>query len=200
MDVLKTMNIILIRHGQTKWNLEMRYQGILDSNLTTKGKQQARDNAKKLLKKFNNFDNIKIFASPLGRAKSSAYIICDELNISKNKIIFDERLKEFNYGIFEGKTRDECRKIYPKELQDREANKWSYEIENGDSYIEVSKRLKSWLNDIKDEDIVIIIAHEMINRVLRGLYLNLSTNNILLLRQKNDIILILNNGIEEVIE
>jgi len=188
------MNLILIRHGETKWNLEMRYQGLLDSDLTTKGKQQVRDNALKLAKKFKTFDNIKIFSSPLGRAKKSAYIICDNLNIDRKKIIFEDRLKEFNYGIFEGKTRDE---IDSNKLKEREANKWSYEIEDGDSYIKVSDRLKSWLDEIKDEDVVIIIAHEMINRVLRGVYLNLLSDEIVLLRQRNDIIIHLDNGIEK---
>ncbi len=188
------MNLILIRHGETKWNLEMRYQGLLDSDLTTKGKQQVRDNALKLAKKFKTFDNIKIFSSPLGRAKKSAYIICDNLNIDRKKIIFEDRLKEFNYGIFEGKTRDE---IDSNKLKEREANKWSYEIEDGDSYIKVSDRLKSWLDEIKDEDVVIIIAHEMINRVLRGIYLNLLSDEIILLRQRNDIIIHLDNGIEK---
>ncbi len=172
----------------------MRYQGLLDSDLTTKGKQQVRDNALKLAKKFKTFDNIKIFSSPLGRAKKSAYIICDNLNIDRKKIIFEDRLKEFNYGIFEGKTRDE---IDSNKLKEREANKWSYEIEDGDSYIKVSDRLKSWLDEIKDEDVVIIIAHEMINRVLRGVYLNLLSDEIVLLRQRNDIIIHLDNGIEK---
>ena len=172
----------------------MRYQGLLDSDLTTKGKQQVRDNALKLAKKFKTFDNIKIFSSPLGRAKKSAYIICDNLNIDRKKIIFEDRLKEFNYGIFEGKTRDE---IDSNKLKEREANKWSYEIEDGDSYIKVSDRLKSWLDEIKDEDVVIIIAHEMINRVLRGIYLNLLSDEIILLRQRNDIIIHLDNGIEK---
>ena len=190
------MNLTLIRHGETKLNLENRYQGICNSDLTIKGKQQAKDNGLKLLKNFNNFDNIKIFSSPLGRAKHSAYIILDTLKIDKKKIIFDDRLKEFNYGIFEGKTKDECNRLYPQELKDREANKWSYRIKDGNSYIEIKDRLKSWFDEIQDDDIVIVIAHEMINRVIRGIYLNLKNEEILLLRQKNNVILNLNNSIE----
>ena len=190
------MNLILIRHGETKWNLENRYQGILDSNLTIKGKQQVKSNAQKLLNHFKNFNNIKIFSSPLNRAKNSAYIICDELEIDRAKIIFDDRLKEFNYGIFEGKTKDECNRIYPKILEDRESNKWSYQIEGGESYIKVANRLKEFIKIVQNEKIVIIIAHEMVNRVLRGLYLNLSNDKILQLRQSNDMIINLCNGVE----
>jgi len=190
------MNLILIRHGETKWNLENRYQGILDSDLTSKGKRQAKANAQKLLNHFKDFNNIKIFSSTLERAKNSAYIICDELEIDRAKIIFDDRLKEFNYGIFEGKTKDECNRIYPKILEDRESNKWSYQIEGGESYIEVANRLKEFIKIVQNEKIVIIIAHEMVNRVLRGLYLNLSNDKILQLRQSNDMIINLCNGVE----
>jgi len=188
--------IYLIRHGQTEWNLEGRYQGQKDSPLTQNGKEQARLNALKLQKDIDSFDEVKIFASPLGRAKESAFIICDELNIDRERINFDERIKEFDYGIFEGELKSFCQTTYAKEFNEREADKWNYQIENGESYALVTKRLKFWLDEIKDEKIVILIAHEMINRALRGLYLNLEQNRTLKLRQSNDLVLLL-QGAEE---
>ena len=192
--------IILVRHGQTKWNVEGRYQGRLNSDLTEKGKEQAKSNASKIAKVLKLNEPFKIFSSPLGRAKESCYIICDELGIDKKEIIFDERISEFNYGIFEGKTRDECREKYPQVLEERESNKWSYQIEDGESYILVSKRLKSWLESIADEKVVVVVAHEMVNRALRGIYCDLDNASMLELRQANDLVLKLENSEEITIE
>lgn len=192
--------IILLRHGQTEWNLDGRYQGQKDSPLTDKGKKQAKNNALKLKESIENFDKIKIFSSPLGRAKSTAFIICDELNIDRDKIIFEKRISEFDFGIFEGELKSFCQTTYAKEYNAREADKWSYEIENGESYELVTKRLKLWFDEVKDEEVIIVIAHEMINRALRGFYLNLEQSEILKLRQPNDVVLVLEeSGEREII-
>ncbi len=183
--------IILIRHGETIWNREGRFQGRLNSPLTKKGKNQAKENGKKLKDIVSK--DIKIFSSPLGRAKETAYIISDELGISRDKIIFDNRIIEFDYGIFEGKKRIDV--MNSKEFKDREANKWYYKIENGESYEIVSHRVKSFLESIRDEDEVIVIAHEMVNRTIRGLYCNYSKDKTLTLRQPNDTIFTLHHVI-----
>jgi Fructose-2,6-bisphosphatase len=195
----KLPTIILVRHGQTKWNVEGRYQGRLNSDLTEKGKEQAKENALKIAKVLNPTKPFKIFSSPLGRAKESCYIICDALGVDKTEVIFDERISEFNYGIFEGKTKAECQEKYPQVLAERKANKWSYQIENGESYILVTQRLKSWLESVQDEKTVVMVAHEMVNRALRGLYCNLDSNSMLDLRQGNDIIIKLENSEENIV-
>jgi len=187
----KYPTIYLIRHGETEWNLEGRYQGQKNSPLTQKGREQARLNALKLQKEIKCFDEVKIFSSPLGRAKDSAFIICDELNINRDRIIFDERIKEFDYGIFEGQLKSFCQTAYAQAFNAREANKWNYQIEGGESYEIVSQRLQPWLDEIKDEKTVIVIAHEMINRTLRGLYFDFEQNKTLKLRQPNDLVLLL---------
>ena len=191
--------ILLIRHGETKWNTEGRYQGVLNSDLTQKGKEQTKANAVKVGKVFNINKPFKIFSSPLGRAKESSYIICDTLGVDKNRIIFDERISEFNYGIFEGKTKDECKRDYPQLFIQREANKWAYQIEDGESYILVANRVKLWLESIKNEKFVVVVAHEMVNRVIRGLYCKLDSDSILLLRQSNNTVIKLENFEESIL-
>ena len=190
--------IFLVRHGETVWNLEGRYQGKKNSSLTLKGESQAKANAIKLGNNIINFDEVKIYASPLGRARDTAFIICDELDIDRDKIIFDKRIEEFDYGIFEGQLKSFCQTKYVTEFNAREADKWNYQIENGESYEIVTKRLKFWLEAIKDEKMVILIAHEMINRALRGLYLNIEHEKTLKLRQPNELLLLLKNQ-EEII-
>ncbi len=188
---MKQPEIILLRHGETKWNVEGRFQGRLDSPLTKKGKLQAKENALKLKKNIEDFSKIKIFSSPLGRAKETAFIISDILGVERKTIIFDKRVIEFNYGIFEGKIRDNI--LDTEEFKEREANKWNFIIENGESYQIIQNRVKDFLNFIKDEKIVIVIAHEMVNRVIRGLYCNLSEDETLNLKQPNSVVLYLLN-------
>ncbi len=195
--------IILLRHGQTVWNVEGCYQGQLNSDLTDLGKEQAKENALKIAKIISfspEQDSFKFFSSPLGRAKETTYIICDTLGLDKNKVIFDENIQEVNYGIFEGKTKVFCQTEYAEEFRAREANKWSYVLEGGESYEMVTKRIYSWLEKVKDEKLVILVAHEMINRALRGIYCSYDKKTMLNLRQKNDIVLKLENSQENIIE
>jgi len=192
--------IILLRHGQTIWNVEGRYQGQLNSNLTDLGKKQAKNNALKIAKLIGTNPEIKFFSSPLGRAKETSSIICDTLDLDKNKIIFDDNIQEVNYGIFEGKTKEFCKKKYKKEFEAREANKWSYVLEGGESYEMVTKRIYSWLESVKDEKMVVLVAHEMINRALRGIYCSYDKEIMLKLRQNNNVVLKLENSKEMIVD
>ncbi len=196
---MKLPIIILIRHGETLWNVEGRYQGQLNSDLTQKGKVQAKENAFKVEKEVDFTLPFKFYSSPLERAKESAIIISKALGLKREEIIFDNRIQELNYGIFEGKTKEECAKTYSMELSAREANKWSYLIEDGESYEEVTKRLYDWLDTIKEEKLIIMVAHEMVNRALRGIYCNYSKEEILNLRQSNDVLIKLENRVETIL-
>jgi probable phosphoglycerate mutase len=198
---MKLPTIILLRHGQTVWNLEGRYQGHLNSNLTILGKAQAEENAVKLSREMKIEKPFKFFASPLGRARETAYIISDILGLNREDIIFDNNLKEIHYGIFEGKSKDFCQKSYSHQFQEREEDKWYYVLEGGgESYEMVEKRLFLWLERIKNEKYVVVVAHEMINRALRGIYCKYERDVTLQLRQNNDIVLKLENGEENIIE
>jgi probable phosphoglycerate mutase len=196
--VLKYPTIYLLRHGQTEWNVEGRYQGQMDSPLTLKGKEQAKANALKL-EKYLNPKEVNFYISPLGRAKSTALIIAEELNLLSSNIFFEKNIQEFNYGVFEGKTKVYCRTKLQTQYEAREAKKWSYVLEGGESYEMVTIRLKAWLETVKNQEIIVIIAHEMINRALRGLYLNLNNKKTLTLFQENDVLIKLENDYEQVL-
>ena len=92
------MKIYVVRHGQTKWNLEGRIQGKTDIELNEKGREQAKT-IRDLIAKY---DIDLIISSPLKRAKETAEIINSKL---KCPIIFDKALEERGYGEFEGEVR-----------------------------------------------------------------------------------------------
>ena len=191
--------IYLLRHGQTEWNVEGRYQGQLNSPLTAKGEEQAKANALKLAQ-YIDLTSVKIFASPLGRARETAKIIAKHNGLASSKIIFEERIQEFNYGIFEGKTKKYCQKEYKAIFDAREADKFNYLLEGGDSYAKVYERLKDWISSVQNEKVIVVVAHEMINRALRGIYCGLKNEEMLQLRQPNDMLIKLENGVETVLE
>ena len=93
------LNIYLLRHGETQWNADgNRYCGRTDIPLTKKGIAQAglvHDQLK-------HIDLDAVYSSPLQRALHTAQIAS-----GKNEIITDERLIEFSFGNWEGKTKEE---------------------------------------------------------------------------------------------
>lgn len=89
--------IYIVRHGQTDWNIEGRYQGRIDTDLNEVGIKQAEE----ICKELKNVEFDKVFSSPLKRAYKTAQIICD------NEITVDERLIERCNGKLEGKLKSE---------------------------------------------------------------------------------------------
>ena len=98
-------NLILVRHGQSRWNLERRFTGFYDIDLTEHGKSEA-EYAGQLIKKLNiKFDSY--FTSELKRAINSLKIILNVLNIKDVQINKAWELNERNYGALTGLNKDE---------------------------------------------------------------------------------------------
>ncbi|MDR0196696.1 MAG: histidine phosphatase family protein [Oscillospiraceae bacterium] len=93
------MKIFAARHGQTDWNAEGRIQGITDIPLNETGRAQARGIAEELFSRGIS----EIISSPLLRAVETAEIIADQIGTDKTKIVRDPRLRERNFGVYEGK-------------------------------------------------------------------------------------------------
>jgi len=103
-------NLILVRHGQSKFNLEHRFTGFYDVGLTTKGESEAKY-AGELIKELNiQFD--AYFTSELIRASNSLNIILKVLNISNAEINKAWELNERHYGGLTGLNKDETIKKY----------------------------------------------------------------------------------------
>ena len=111
--------LVLLRHGQSQWNLENRFTGWKDVPLTEKGFNEA-NNAGYLLKK-HNIKIDKIFSSVLERANKTAEIaiLASEIeNLHKNGILIyekDQRLNERDYGDLVGLNKAETAEKFGKE-------------------------------------------------------------------------------------
>lgn len=96
------MKIIFVRHGEAESNVRhVKSSRIRDGyRLTNRGEKQIRDAARTFREDFGTPD--EIFASPVLRARLSAEIFADEVGFSRARLIFDERIKEIDFGDFNG--------------------------------------------------------------------------------------------------
>lgn len=137
--------IILIRHGETHFNLEGKIQGHLDSHLTDKGIAQARA----LIPRVTSLKPTQIYTSDLSRAQHTAQILGESLGL-RPKI--ECRVKETSFGKVEGQSWSEIRRT----LGDKVAQAWHHhqsgiKMPGGESREEVLKRGLSALQDITKE-------------------------------------------------
>jgi len=178
--------ICLFRHGETEWNTEGRYQGHMNSPLTSRGIIQARENARIFRQHSSLQPPFTVYASPLDRVKETALIMLDELGIPVDVISYDDRLMEASFGDCEGLTEAEVAQKYPEFWKTRLTDCWNARPPSGESYADLSSRVGGWYNDVKFSGTTIVICHAMTSRVMRGIYMNLSHQDIVNLPKPHD--------------
>ena len=143
--------LILIRHGQTEMNAQNLYFGKLNPPLNDLGIEQACMAKEKL----SNIAYDCIYSSPLERTRETAEI-CNYLD---KEIIYDSRLEEINFGIFEGLTFKEISEQYPNEVKEMEKNWKSFNYITGESLEELYQRAVSFLETLDYTKDNLIISH-----------------------------------------
>lgn len=170
---MTTARIILVRHGQTDWNNDGRWQGQLDIPLNDAGLEQAAALATYLSER-----PIKaVHTSDLARAKRTAEVIADALNLS---VIPDPRWREMNLGVFQGLTVEEIEARYPEEYHATRADYMNHVIPQGESRRMMQERSRTALYEIlaaaseNDESDVVVVSH---GGTIKALLLRLFDNN-----------------------
>ena len=166
---MRLMNkLVLLRHGQSQWNLENRFTGWKDVPLTEQGIIEAK-NAGLLLKK-NNIKINKIFSSVLERANKTAEIAikASEIeNLHRNGILIyekDQRLNERDYGDLVGLNKAETADKFGKEQVHIWRRSYDTSPPNGESLKDVVKRVSPYFVEtimpfILDKKNILIVAH-----------------------------------------
>ena len=164
------MNIYLLRHGQTEENRRGTYYGNLDISLNAIGISQGY----KAKDFFNDIKLDRIYVSDKKRTLEMAKLV---LGQAEMKIIQDNRINETNFGDFEGKTYEEIKTLYPEECALWQNNWMEFVPPSGESYIELCKRVKSFMEDIKklESDNILICTH---SGVMRAIYCYVMNENI----------------------
>lgn len=137
MDV----DIYIVRHGQTDYNLAGYYQGcLLNPSLNEYGREQAKRIKEKLIKHNLNIDYY--FSSPLKRAYETIQIIKHNDDINMITILPD--LIEGNFGIIEGHTEEEIKKRFSEEFKKwKDLDNLDFKFNGGESKKEIGERINS---------------------------------------------------------
>ena len=149
------MKIYSTRHGKTEWNKLNKVSGITDINLADEGRDQARALSETLYGKGIDL----IIASPMKRAYETACILN---KVCKAELITDERLREQNYGIFEGVDR------FSEGFLNNKRH-FAYKYPGGESMMQLACRVYSLLDEVKEkygDKTVLLVSHGGICRVI----------------------------------
>ncbi|WP_170756197.1 histidine phosphatase family protein [Ruegeria lacuscaerulensis] len=178
--------ILLLRHGETEWNFQKRRQGRQNSPLTKRGVAQAVASAKRLKHRLSSRHPLKVISSPLGRAAQTASIVVEELGLTPETIEYESSLMECSFGQWEGLTENEIIRRFPLEWDARCSDRWNYPVPGGESYADVHNRVFAWYSGKSFEGAVIVVGHGLTLRVFRGIYLNLSPEEVFELNEPQD--------------
>lgn len=159
--------LYIIRHGQTDWNAERRFQGQRDIPLNRLGREQARRNGETLKEAGIETASLRFAASPLSRARETMEILRAALGLAPHDYETDPRLAELAYGAWEGMTLHEISTAHVEEWNAREADKWRTPPPEGESYAEGEIRARAFLDDMRED--TLIVAHGGMQRVFRAL-------------------------------
>jgi uncharacterized phosphatase len=122
--------IVLVRHGETDWNRDRRFQGRADQPLNETGRAQARELAEIL----RNEPVSVLYTSPLRRASETAEILAERLLLEARPL---DALLEIDVGTWEGLTIDDVRVRFPEQA----AVDWRSGWEDGETYTGLEQRV-----------------------------------------------------------
>ena len=174
--------VVLVRHGQTDYNVQGRWQGFLDIPLNENGLKQA----KLLAKSLKDYPIDVFISSPLNRALVTTETVA---KIHGMEVAYtDERLREINFGDCAGLNANEREKRFPALMELWKNRPWLVTFPNGESLLDMQYRGRLALEDAVAKypgKTIFIGAHSFINAVVLCSVLGLDTQHFPQIAQNN---------------
>lgn len=138
------MQLYILRHGETAWNIQRRLQGQTDIELNEKGRALARVTGEAL----KNIEFDLVLTSPLSRAKETARLVLQDREVPT---IEDERIREISFGVLEGlQVKNEAGELISPELYDFFHHPERYQPkQDGEHMDELCARTAEFMDDLK---------------------------------------------------
>ncbi|SDF79637.1 probable phosphoglycerate mutase [Fontibacillus panacisegetis] len=158
--------IFLVRHGQTEWNVEHRFQGHQDSPLTELGVKQASWLGESIQNEWID----AIFSSSSNRARRTAEIIKGNREIDIHE---SDDLREMNLGIWEGQKQEAIMELYPEEYDYFWGDPEKFQVYAGETYEEVLSRAVRKLNQIIADHqgkSILIVTHTVVVKLIMAYF------------------------------
>ena len=180
--------IILVRHGETTWNVEGRYQGQEDTPLSERGLTQGHLLAEGL----RNTPIDLCISSPLQRSYQTCKFCADLHNLS---VATDERLLEINHGTWEGILAKDIAAQYPEEFHQWHTTPHLVQMPGGGETLEdVRKRVRDAFDDYVvqyPDKTILVAAHDAVNKAIICDILGLGMEHFWQIKQDNTCINVL---------
>ena len=181
------MKLLLIRHGQTDWNLLGKDQGQTDIALSGEGIRQAD-----LLAQNFPVDTLDIiYTSDLQRAVMTAERLAEKFSAP---LYADKALRELNFGAWEGLTYQEIAERWPQEVKNLFGAPEKLQIPEGETFLMLQRRAMDKINEIRAENEgknVAVVAHGAISKAILTALLHIPLHYVWMLRQDNTAVNIL---------
>lgn len=173
--------LILIRHGQSQWNLENRFTGNVDVDLTKQGREEAKLTGEKL--KYKNIPFTAAFTSVLKRAEETLQIVLKEINQPDIKVYRDAALNERSYGQLQGLDKAEVAEKYGADQVHTWRRSFDVAPPGGESLKDTQNRVLPYYSDhvlplLKAQKNCMIVAHGNSLRSLMMVIENISEDAI----------------------
>jgi broad specificity phosphatase PhoE len=160
------MALYFVRHGETDWNREKRFQSTTDVPLNARGLEQARCCADELMRR--GVQLFELRCSPLQRAVSTARIIGEALGVEPQ---IDPRLTEMSFGDWEGQLETELSATHGGDFDVWRQSHYTSRPPGGEALIDVAERLHSLIEDIAgvaSSGDAMVVAHQAVMMALKA--------------------------------
>ena len=174
-----TNRFVLVRHGEPETTTRGRVYGRLDVSLSQRGEEQMKETAKRL----ESAPLAAVYSSPRTRAIESARPVAGHQEL---EVHLDERLREIDFGSFEGLSYDEVSARYPDLYSGWMNRPTEVEFPGGETFAEMKSRVLGAVAELRrrhPKECVAIVAHGGVNRIVLAAALGLPDEAIFRLGQ-----------------
>lgn len=175
------LRVLLVRHGETEWNVQGRYQGQVDTDLSPRGREQGQ----KLAAALKDLPIDRFFAGPLKRAYETAEMCAAYHHLP---VTADERLTEIAHGTWEGRYSEDIAKTDGPLLEAWHKAPETVTMPEGESLEDVRVRVRAAFDDYAarfDGETILVAAHDAVNKAIIIDLLGMSLSRFWQVKQDN---------------